>query len=204
MRTTSPERSGRARACPLAGRRLQMLFAGRTRRRQARAALDELHGLIVDSGIDRADPRWRRALDLRPDVGDIDGSIWDDFRERAVAYNGLLVAIANLEGDPEAVHGHIPGEIAERIDTHELDTSLLDVSLRGYQAFGARFALAQGRAILGDEMGLGKTMQSIAVAAHLDPSGAGAGERDVLLLGQRAVEIREVRARLHLVLRAGP
>ena len=45
----------------------------------------------------------------------------------------------------EAVHGHIPSDIADRIDTHELDTSLLDVSLRGYQAFGARFALAQGR-----------------------------------------------------------
>ena len=130
-------------AASLAGRRLRMLLAGRTRRRQARAALDELHGLVAASGIDRADPRWRRALGLRPDVPEIDGSIWDDFRERAVAYNGLLVAIANLDGEPEAAHGHIPSDIAERIDTHELDTSLLDVSLRGYQAFGARFALVQ-------------------------------------------------------------
>jgi superfamily II DNA or RNA helicase len=160
----------------LAGSRLRMLLAGRTRRREARAALDELHRL-AGVGIDRADPDWQHALALRPDIGldadtaEIDGSIWDDYRERAVAYNGLLVAIANLDGDPEAVHGHIPAEIAGRVDTHELDTSLLEVSLRGYQAFGARFALAQGRAILGDEMGLGKTVEALAAIAHLHAGG---------------------------------
>jgi len=75
-------------------------------------------------------------------------------------------------GEPEAVHGHIPRAIAERIDTHELDTSLLTVSLRGYQAFGARFALTQGRAILGDEMGLGKTVEALAAIGHLHAGGA--------------------------------
>jgi superfamily II DNA or RNA helicase len=159
-------------AASLAGSRLRMLLAGPTRRREARAALDEIHSLVAVSGIDRGDPHWRRALGLRPDIAEVDGSIWDDYRERAVAYNGLLVAIARLDGDPDAVHGHIPSEIAERIDTHGLDTSLLDVSLRGYQAFGARFALAQGRAILGDEMGLGKTIEALAAIGHLHADGA--------------------------------
>jgi superfamily II DNA or RNA helicase len=159
-------------AASLAGSRLRMLLARRARRRQARAALAELHGLLAVSGIDRADPRWRRALGLRPDVGEVDGSVWDDYRERAVAYNGLLADIANPDGDPEAAYGHIPSEIAARIDAHELDTSLLDVSLRGYQAFGARFALAQGRAILGDEMGLGKTIEALAAIGHLHAGGA--------------------------------
>ncbi len=159
-------------AASLAGGRLRMLLAGRTRRRRARAALDELHGLVVASGIDRADPRWRRALALQPDGPAIDGEVWDDFRTRAVAYNGLLAGIASLDGHPEAGHGHIPAEIAERIETHGLDTSLLDVSLRGYQAFGARFALAQGRAILGDEMGLGKTIEALAAIGHLHAGGA--------------------------------
>src|SRR5262245_47159099 len=159
-------------AASLAGRRLRMLLAGRARRRQARAALGELHRLLAGSGIDRADPRWQRALGLRPGGPEIDGSIWDDYRSRAVAYNGLLVAIAELGGDPEAVHGHLPAEVAGRIDTHGLDTSLLAVSLRGYQAFGARFALAQGRAILGDEMGLGKTVEALAAIAHLHAGGA--------------------------------
>jgi len=167
-----------------AGGRLRMLLAGRTRRRQARAALAELHGILAASGIDRADPRWRRALGLRsggPEIegeiegeveGEVEGAIWDDYRARAVAYNGLLAGIASRDGDPEAVHGHIPAEIAARIDTHGLDTSLLDVSLRGYQAFGARFALAQGRAILGDEMGLGKTIEALAAIGHLHAGGA--------------------------------
>jgi superfamily II DNA or RNA helicase len=156
----------------LARRRLRMLLAGRTRRREARAALDELHRLVAASGIDRADPRWRRALALRPDGPEIGGEIWDDYRERAVAYNGLLVTIANLDGDPEAMHGYVPSEIAKGVDAHELDTSLLEVSLRGYQAFGARFALAQGRAILGDEMGLGKTIEALAAIGHLHAGGA--------------------------------
>ena len=46
------------------------------------------------------------------------------------------------------------------------------MSLRGYQAFGARFALAQRRVVLGDEMGLGKTIQAIAALAHLKAEGA--------------------------------
>ena len=45
-------------------------------------------------------------------------------------------------------------------------------SLRGYQAFGAKFALVQERVVLGDEMGLGKTMQSLAAMCHLAAKGA--------------------------------
>ncbi|HEY7069562.1 MAG TPA: DEAD/DEAH box helicase, partial [Acidimicrobiales bacterium] len=156
----------------LAGSRLRMLLAGRTRRRQARAALDQLQSLVAASGIDRADPRWPRALALQAGGPEFDGDIWDDYRERAAAYNGLLVAIAGLDGDPEAVHGHVPAEIAERVEGHALDTSLLAVALRGYQAFGARFALTQGRAILGDEMGLGKTVEALAAISHLHAGGA--------------------------------
>jgi SNF2 family DNA or RNA helicase len=41
------------------------------------------------------------------------------------------------------------------------------VSLRGYQAFGAKFALQQRKAIVGDEMGLGKTVEALAAMCHL-------------------------------------
>ena len=53
-----------------------------------------------------------------------------------------------------------------------LDQSLLKTSLRGYQTFGAKFALVQERVIMGDEMGLGKTMQSLAAMCHLAAEGA--------------------------------
>ena len=52
-----------------------------------------------------------------------------------------------------------------QVYAQDLDTLLR--ALRGYQAFGARYALVQRRTILGDEMGLGKTIQAIAAMAHL-------------------------------------
>lgn len=61
--------------------------------------------------------------------------------------------------------------MAERVRTQALDDTHRRVSLRGYQAFGTRFALAQRRTILGDEMGLGKTIQAIAALAHLAAEG---------------------------------
>ena len=63
-------------------------------------------------------------------------------------------------------------EIAERVNAHSLNTALLDVSLRGYQAFGAKFALVQRHAIVGDEMGLGKTIEALAAICHLTSDGA--------------------------------
>ena len=136
----------------------RMLFAGRDRRREARAALEEIDALITSVPEVPED---------RPE-----DDVWDDYKERAVTYNGLLITIAGLDGEPAVTHGHIPSEIADGIDSLELDTSLLDVELRGYQAFGARFALAQRRALLGDEMGLGKTVEALAAIAHLHAGGA--------------------------------
>ncbi|RBL83117.1 ATP-dependent helicase, partial [Streptomyces cavourensis] len=83
---------------------------------------------------------------------------------------------------------------ADRVRALRLDDARLRVSLRGYQSFGARFALAQKRVILGDEMGLGKTVQAIAALAHL----AARGERHFLVVCPASVLInwdREIRAR---------
>lgn len=43
--------------------------------------------------------------------------------------------------------------------------------LRGYQAFGAKYAIAQRHTLIGDEMGLGKTVEAIAAMAHLKAEG---------------------------------
>ena len=50
--------------------------------------------------------------------------------------------------------------------------SHLKASLRGYQSFGARFAIVQRKVIIGDEMGLGKTVESLAVLTHLRAKGS--------------------------------
>src|SRR6202012_5970288 len=98
--------------------------------------------------------------------------LWNDYLARPVTYNGLLIEVAELDPAREASQGFLPADIAEQGRVLPLDLSLLKASLRGYQAFGAKFALVQERVILGDEMGLGKTMQSLAAMCHLAAQGA--------------------------------
>ncbi|GHE02997.1 SNF2-related protein [Streptomyces alanosinicus] len=96
---------------------------------------------------------------------------WVDFELRSAEYYGLLAEISGRAPDTAAAEGFLPEGIAERVRGQRLDDSRLRVSLRGYQAFGARFALTQRRVILGDEMGLGKTVQAMAALTHLAAEG---------------------------------
>jgi SNF2 family DNA or RNA helicase len=105
-----------------------------------------------------------------------------------------------------AAEGFLPDEIAERVRTQHLDGAHRRVLLRGYQAFGARFALARCKVILGDEMGLGKTIQAIAVLAHL---AAAEGQSHFMVVCPASVLVnwtREVEARsaLRVVVLHGP
>ena len=100
-----------------------------------------------------------------------DASLWEDYEARAVFYNGLLIEVGELAPDVEAGQGFIPAEIARRVHQYPLDLSLMRASLRGYQAFGAKFALCQERAMLGDEMGLGKSVEALAAMCHLHVQG---------------------------------
>ena len=121
-------------------------------------------------------------------------AIWDDYAAQAATYNGLLTEIEGLEpgagpqrrrrsetasrtvgpaGPDRLGDRHLlPADIAGRITSFDLDVTLLGASLRGYQDFGAKFALVQKRTILGDEMGLGKTIEALAVLCHLRSRGA--------------------------------
>lgn len=98
--------------------------------------------------------------------------LWADFEKRSAVYYGLLGGLVDLGLDVAAAEGFLPAEIVAQINAQPLDDSRLTVPLRGYQAFGARFALVQRRVVLGDEMGLGKTMQALAAVAHLTTRGA--------------------------------
>ncbi|WGD40957.1 DEAD/DEAH box helicase [Streptomyces cathayae] len=159
-----------ADARPAAGR-LGMLVAGREKRARALAAVtairvlvDEeeqagLPGLLAQASVDL----------LRGPPSDV--AAWVDFELRSAEYYSLLAEISGRSPDAAATEGFLPDEIAERVRTLWLDDSHRRVSLRGYQAFGARFALAQHKVVLGDEMGLGKTIQAIAVLAHLAAEG---------------------------------
>lgn len=96
---------------------------------------------------------------------------WDDFLARPADYFAMLAELGFITEDAEKAQGHLPEEIVEAVRAVTLNTEHLTASLRGYQSFGARFALVQRRVIIGDEMGLGKTVESIAVLTHLRSTG---------------------------------
>jgi SNF2 family DNA or RNA helicase len=123
--------------------------------------------------------------------------VWEDFKRRAAEYYGLLGEIVGITVDVEAAQGHLPKEVVEAVHEQDLDTTRLKTSLRGYQAFGARYALVQRRVIIGDEMGLGKTLQALAAMAHLAANGA----RHFLVVCPTAVLVnwtKEIRKHSHL------
>ncbi|MEU7474441.1 DEAD/DEAH box helicase [Lentzea sp. NPDC042327] len=97
---------------------------------------------------------------------------WEDFFARPADYYAMLSELGFLSGDEEGTGGDLPDEILDAIRDLKLETSHLRASLRGYQSFGARFAIVQRKVIIGDEMGLGKTVEAIAVLTHLRAKGS--------------------------------
>lgn len=92
--------------------------------------------------------------------------IWQDYLNRPAHYQGLLATL--LGRDVEGADELLDQSTLQRIRELKLDaTHVKDLHLRGYQSFGARFAIVQNKVLLGDDMGLGKTVQAISVAAHL-------------------------------------
>ncbi|MFE9423762.1 DEAD/DEAH box helicase [Kitasatospora sp. NPDC006697] len=147
------------------------LFAGRERRERAEAAVGALGELLED--LAEAPMLFAQASAdlLRPAVSSIEA--WTEFEHRSAEFYGVLGGIVELgEMQRAAAQGFLPEELSDQVRAEELEDEHCRVSLRGYQAFGARFALRQKRVILGDEMGLGKTVQAIAVLAHLRARGS--------------------------------
>ena len=153
--------------------RMLFTFSGQ-KKQEARDALTELDDILRSKPVTVARKRLSRAEAELEKVSKEQRvtRLWNDYLARPVTYNGLLIDVAELDPAREASQGFLPADIAEQVRVLPLDQSLLKTSLRGYQAFGAKFALVQERVILGDEMGLGKTMQSLAVMCHLAAKGA--------------------------------
>ncbi|MGW4756496.1 DEAD/DEAH box helicase [Streptomyces chartreusis] len=177
-----------ADAAPTCGR-LRMLLAGRAGRERALTALAEVRAVTEQADRDEVPQLLAQAsVDLlrRPES---EVAALVDFELRSAEYYGLLAELSGRAPDPAAAEGFLPDEVAERVRTQTLDDTHRRVSLRGYQAFGTRFALAQRRVILGDEMGLGKTIQAIAALAHL----AGEGQSHFLVVCPASVLINWTR-----------
>jgi superfamily II DNA or RNA helicase len=153
--------------------RMLFTFSGQ-KKAEARDALGGLHDILNSKPVTTARKRLSRAAAELDKAGKEPRAarLWNDYLARPVTYNGLLIEVAELDPARDASQGFLPADIAEQVRVLPLDQSLLKTPLRGYQAFGAKFALVQERVILGDEMGLGKTMQALAAMCHLAAKGA--------------------------------
>lgn len=138
---------------------------------------DVSHLIVFAAGSQLADFRetvaavGRRARSVTGAGGAAPGDPWDDFTSRPADYFAMLSELGFLTEDEQKAHGDLPDDIVEAVRRLQLDTEYLSASLRGYQSFGARFALVQRKVIIGDEMGLGKTVEALAVLAHLRAKG---------------------------------
>ncbi len=144
-----------------------MLLAGTGTRARVHEALGAVRAAVADADERELPVLFAQASAdlLRSDASPAEA--WVDFELRSAEYYSLLAELSGSGPDRDAAEGFLPAAIADRVRALRLDDTFLRVSLRGYQAFGARFALAQKRVIIGDEMGLGKTVQAIAALAHL-------------------------------------
>ena len=175
---------------------LRLALSGRGRRDRALAALAEAEALLADAYRDDLPEAFAQATtDLLRRAGSPDQGWWE-FTTRAAEFYTVLGQLDRIGPDDTAsAQGHLPDDLAARVNAQQLDTSLLTVQLRGYQAFGARYALARQRVVLGDEMGLGKTVQAIAALAHL---AATTGARHFLVVCPASVVVnweREIQTR---------
>ncbi|WP_199811366.1 DEAD/DEAH box helicase [Kitasatospora phosalacinea] len=162
--------------------RLRGLLAGAQKRERAWHAVELLAAEGERAAVDGVELRFAQASAdlLRPPAGEVEA--WVEFEHRAAEFYAELALLAEdgrLAGPTAtdgraAAEGHLPDGLAEQVRAQPFDDRGCTVSLRGYQAFGARFALARKKVVIGDEMGLGKTVQALAVLAHLAAEAAAA------------------------------
>ncbi|MGH3902695.1 MAG: DEAD/DEAH box helicase, partial [Pseudonocardiaceae bacterium] len=170
-----------------AASRFKMLLPGRAKKNAALRALAQLDAILADPGVHSLQevlPQRERAVD--PNAYE-PAQLWQEYATDAASVNAVLSTVGaqpDLD-DGEAARGFIPEELRQQINAIPLDTSLLTATLRGYQVFGAQYAIHQERSILGDEMGLGKTVQALAVFAHLTAK----GQRRFLVVCPASVQI---------------
>jgi SNF2-related domain/Helicase conserved C-terminal domain/Helix-hairpin-helix domain len=145
------------------------LFVSKARKERADQAVATLQQMMAEPNV-RGFRNWLDEVTNEIERRRSADEIWADYEANAAQLLGVLGEVTGT-GDRAAGRGHLPAEIVERVQEVTLDRTLLKVRLRGYQAFGAKFALAQDRTILGDEMGLGKTVEALAVLCHLSAQG---------------------------------
>lgn len=139
-----------------------------TSEKKKEESIDSYNRLLGQmAGID-AGPLYDELKRIRPVT---DGEAWDDFSVNSVSFFNVLEELV-----PEHFASNNDGyglsdEIKDEVQNTELDLTGLKCQLRGYQVWGVKYVLRQGRVLLGDEMGLGKTIQALASMVSLRNKG---------------------------------
>ena len=149
---------------------LRWIFTSSSKKNDADAACAVLAQILSDENLapvnDSLNAVMRQFNYISPNHA------WEDFSRDSITYINLLETIEpDRVGSGDGVQG-LPEELAESVADVVLDLSGLNCTLRRYQEWGVKYAVAQRRILLGDEMGLGKTVQAIAVMVHLRNLGA--------------------------------
>lgn len=167
-----------------AGSRLAMFFSRRSRKDSALNALAQLEAVLADGRLQQTVEFGEPRIDPRSYPPE---ALWRGYANDAAGVNAVLSTVVGSDTgqDDDAARGFVPEELWQQISATPLNTSQLTATLRGYQAFGAQYAIHRQRAILGDEMGLGKTIQALAACAHL----AAMGQRRFLVVCPASVQI---------------
>jgi len=148
--------------------RLRWLFTGSEKKSRALNALSEISLMLGEPTTIALVEAARRGFDA---LEKRSGQPVEEFKKRSSDYYAILEEVTNVRLNT-AANRHFNQELLDKIEAQELDTSTIKATLRQYQSFGGKFALTQGRVIIGDEMGLGKTLQAISAIAHRSLAGA--------------------------------
>jgi SNF2 family DNA or RNA helicase len=148
--------------------RFRWFFTGSEKKERALSALQEISYLVGEPTTIALVEAARYGLDA---LEKRSGQPVEEFKKRSSDYYAILEEVTNVRPNT-AANRHFNQELLDKIQAQELDTSTIKATLRQYQSFGGKFALTQGRVIIGDEMGLGKTLQAISAIAHRSMLGA--------------------------------
>ncbi|MBQ9680620.1 MAG: RNA helicase [Ruminococcus sp.] len=149
---------------------LRWIFASAAKKSTADAACASLVQILSDANLTPVNEAMSGAMRQFNYISAKEA--WEDFSRDSIAYINLLESIEpDRVGSGDEIYG-LPEELAGSVADIALDLTGLRCSLRRYQEWGVKYAVAQRRILLGDEMGLGKTVQAIAVMVHLRNQGA--------------------------------
>lgn len=141
------------------------LFQSKEKKDKIQQSIQSLNDRNVTGRFKNIEDAYLKVINFKVD----EQTLKADFIANNIKYYSEIESLTGHTNKKDAED--IPSELVEAVNAVELNTEGLNLTLRHYQAFGAKYMLYSKRVLLGDEMGLGKTVQALAVLNHLNHDG---------------------------------